>query len=133
FVRDRGIAFARYHWDTWSPPGWFDAAAFLSTAESFRNPDWPDITLHAYRVRWGEAAPDPAYAELEQSYNAVRAIGIPTLMIQGGSDRCVLPWSSADKQQYYTGEYTRHVLDGIGHFPPREAAVAVGALVREFL
>jgi hypothetical protein len=27
---------------------------------------WPNMTLHSYRVRWGEAEPDPYYAELEK-------------------------------------------------------------------
>jgi pimeloyl-ACP methyl ester carboxylesterase len=132
-VRNHGIAFARFQWDTWSPPGWFDEASFAATAQSFQNPDWAQITLHAYRVRWGEATPDPAYAKLETRYQAVRSIGVPTLMIQGGADRCVLPSGSADKQQYYSGSYARHVLDGIGHFPTREAAPRVSELVKGFL
>jgi pimeloyl-ACP methyl ester carboxylesterase len=71
--------------------------------------------------------------ELEARYHAVRSIGVPTLMIQGGDDRCVLPSSSADKQQYFSGSYARHVLDGIGHFPTREAAPRVSELVKGFL
>jgi pimeloyl-ACP methyl ester carboxylesterase len=132
-VRNQGLAFARFQWDTWSPPGWFDEASFAATAQSFQNPDWAEITLHAYRVRWGEAKPDPAYAQLEARHEAARSIGVPTLMIQGGADRCVLPASSADKQQYYGGSYARHVLDGIGHFPTREAAPQVSELVLQFL
>ena len=132
-VRDQGIAFARFQWDTWSPPGWFDEASFAATAQSFQNPDWAQITLHAYRVRWGEATPDPAYAKLEARYQAVRSIGVPALMIQGGADRCVLPASSLDRQQYYSGSYARHLLDGIGHFPTREAAPRVSELVKDFL
>jgi pimeloyl-ACP methyl ester carboxylesterase len=132
-VRNQGIAFARFQWDTWSPPGWFDEAGFAATAQSFQNPDWAEITLHAYRVRWGEAAPDPACAQLEARHAAVRSIAVPTLMIQGGADRCVLPSSSEGKQHYYSGSYVRHLLDGIGHFPTREAGPKVGELVRQFL
>jgi hypothetical protein len=40
-------------------------AARAAAAESLKNPDWPNMTLHSYRVRWGEAEPDPYYAELE--------------------------------------------------------------------
>jgi pimeloyl-ACP methyl ester carboxylesterase len=132
-VRNQGAAFARFQWDTWGPPGWFDEASFAATAQSFQNQDWAEITLHAYRVRWGEAPPDPAYAELEARQQAARSIGVPTLMIQGAEDRCVLPSSSADKQQYYSGPYVRHVLQGVGHFPPREAAAQVSDLLQEFL
>ena len=37
FVREHGVAFARCQWDTWSPPGWFDEAAFAATAKSFKS------------------------------------------------------------------------------------------------
>jgi hypothetical protein len=61
-VRRDGKAFARFQWESWSPHGWFDDAVFNAVAESLKNPDWPNMTLHSYRVRWGEAEPDPYYA-----------------------------------------------------------------------
>ena len=64
-VRERGKAFARYQWETWRPPHWFDDTAFETTAKSFENRDWPAITLHSYRVRRGEAEPDRRYSELD--------------------------------------------------------------------
>src|SRR5215813_3206 len=73
-VRRDGIAFARFLWTTWSPPDWFDDAAFAATSRSFENPDWADITLHSYRVRWDEADPDPRYADLERRQQAARTI-----------------------------------------------------------
>ena len=132
-VRRDGKAFARFQWETWSPPGWFDDAVFDAAASSFENPDWSEITLHSYRVRWGEAETDPRYAELEQRQKAARTISVPTLMIQGGDDRCVLPSSSQGKEKYFTGPYRRCVLDGIGHFPTREAPEKVAELLVEFL
>ena len=133
FVRKHPKAFARCQWDTWSPPGWFSDDVFDTTAASFENPDWPEVTLHSYRVRWGEAPPDPRYAKLDAAAKAVQTIGVPTLLIQGGDDRCVLPQSSEGKERYFTGGYQRHVLDGIGHFPTREAPDAVTDLVLNFL
>jgi pimeloyl-ACP methyl ester carboxylesterase len=133
FVRNHGIAFARSQWETWSPPGWFDEATFETVAQSFANPDWADITLHAYRVRWGEADPDPAYAALQARQKAARTIAVPTLMIQGGDDRCSLPSSSEGREQYFSRSYTRRVLEGVGHFPTREASGRVGKLLVEFL
>ncbi len=131
-VRARGREFARFQWDTWSPPGWFDDATFDAVATSFDNPDWADVTLHSYRVRWQEADPDPHYAELERAYAAARSISVPTLMLQGGDDRCVLAAGSAGKESNFSGSYSRHVLDGVGHFPTREAPAAVGALLSPF-
>ena len=132
-VRRDGKAFARFQWETWSPPGWFADDAFNATASSFENPDWSEITLHSYRVRWGEAKPDPRYAELERRQKAARNISVPTLMIQGDHDRCVLPSSSQGKEKHFTGSYRRCVLDGIGHFPTREASREVAKLLVEFL
>lgn len=133
FVREHGTAFARFQWQTWGPPGWFDEASFRRTAPSFENPDWAEITLHAYRARWGEAALDPRYAQLRERYSAVRSIGVPTLAMHGSEDRCVLPPNFAQSQQYFTGLYRHRMLDGIGHFPTREAAMQVSELLFEFL
>jgi pimeloyl-ACP methyl ester carboxylesterase len=132
-VRQDGKAFARYQWETWSPAGWFDDAAFEATADSFSNPDWAEITIHSYRVRWGQADPDPLYVDLEARAKAARAIGTPTLMIQGGDDRCVLPSSSEGKNTHFAGPYRRIVLDGVGHFPTREAPGAVVEQLVPFL
>jgi pimeloyl-ACP methyl ester carboxylesterase len=133
FLRHHGIDFARCQWETWSPAGWFDEATFAAVAQAFANPDWADITLHAYRVRWGEADPDPAYADLEARQKRAGAIAVPTLMIQGGADRCVLPSSSEGREKYFSAPYTRRVLEGVGHFPTREASESVGNLLVEFL
>ncbi len=132
-LRKHGKVFARYQWETWGPQGWFAEADFETAAQSFANPDWPEITLHSYRVRWGEAAPDPRYADLERKARAATAITVPTLMIQGDADRCTLPHSSEGKEAYFKGAYHRHVLPGVGHFPPREAPGTVIELLFDFL
>jgi pimeloyl-ACP methyl ester carboxylesterase len=133
FVRRQPKAFARHQWDTWGPPGWFTNAEFERTAESFENPDWADVTLHYYRVRWGEASPAPGYAKLTAAANAVRSINVPTLLLHGTADRCVLPQSSDRMEQYFTAGYRRELLEGIGHFPTREAPGAVADLLVRFL
>jgi pimeloyl-ACP methyl ester carboxylesterase len=132
-VSENRKAFARIMWQTWAPPGWFGEAEFDRTARSFENPDWAGITVHSYRVRWGEAPKDPRYAELDELVLGAKAISVPTLMIQGGADSVTLPDTTEGKDQYFTGGYRRVVLDGIGHFPTREAAGEVNRLVVEFL
>ena len=42
-VRRDGKTFAGFQWESWNPHGWFDDAA---VAESLKNPDWPNVTLH---------------------------------------------------------------------------------------
>jgi len=132
-VRRDGKAFARIMWETWAPQGWFKDGEFEATARSFVNPDWADITVHSYRVRWEEADKDPRYAALDQRIKAVQTISVPTLMVQGSADGVTLASSTDGKNKYFTGGYTRHVLDGVGHFPTREASDAVNKLLLDFL
>ncbi|WP_214475570.1 alpha/beta hydrolase [Mesorhizobium sp. dw_380] len=133
FVRKYGKEFARFQWDTWSPLGWFDDAIFDEVAKSFENPDWMDITLHSYRVRWEEAEPDPRYAELARRQTSVKIITVPTLTLHGGDDRVVLPRSSEGLEGHFTASYKRLVLDAVGHFPTREAPQEVSRLLANFL
>ncbi|MEE3625223.1 alpha/beta hydrolase [Nitrospirillum sp. BR 11752] len=128
-----GKAFARHQWDNWGPAGWYEEAEFERTAAAFDNPDWAAITLHSYRVRWDEAKPDPRYAELERRQRATRTLSVPTLMIQGGDDRCTLPATTEKAAGHFTGPYRREVLPGVGHFPQREAPEAVNRLLLDFL
>jgi pimeloyl-ACP methyl ester carboxylesterase len=132
-VRREAKAFAHIMWETWAPAGWFTESEFEATAASFENPDWADVTLHSYQVRWGEAPKDPRYRALDERVHAAKAIAVPTLMLQGGADGVTVPSTTAGKDKYFTGGYRRHVLDGVGHFPTREAAAAVNKLLLEFL
>jgi pimeloyl-ACP methyl ester carboxylesterase len=128
------IAFARIQWDTWSPPGWFDQAEFATTAESFTNPDWVAITLNAYRSRFIPDEPrDTRYDELGRHLAATERIDVPTLMIQGADDRCDLPAASANQERFFTGGYRPVLLDGVGHFPHREAPEQVADLISAHL
>lgn len=123
------LGFARTQWDTWSSPGWYTNADFESAASSFDNPDWVAITLHGYRHRWQPEALDARYALQRAEVDATERLGVPTLMIQGGDDRCDPPEESEGQEQWFTGGYQRIVVDGAGHFPAREAPAAVAGAV----
>jgi pimeloyl-ACP methyl ester carboxylesterase len=128
------VGFARQQWDTWSPPGWFDEREFAATARSFTNPDWVAITLNAYRARFLAGEPrDPRYDTLRRRLDAVEALTVPTLMVQGGSDYCDEPSSSERLEPYFAAGYRRVVLAGIGHFPHREAPTQIAALAHDHL
>ena len=121
-VRKNPVGFARIQWDTWSPPGWFDQTEFAATSETFLGPDWVAITLNAYRARWisGEVT-DARYDALQRKLRDIELLSTPTLMVQGASDSCDAPQESEGLDKFFVGGYQRLLLDGVGHFPHREA------------
>lgn len=132
-VRDDPKGFAHIMWDTWSPAGWFDESAFDRVAASFENPDWVDVTLHSYRSRWDEAEPDPASQWLDDQVRQTKSLALPTVYFQGALDGVNPPPTSEKIASKFTGFFERVVLPGVGHFPTREAAAAVGErLVQHF-
>src|SRR5437763_12355703 len=60
-------ALTRLLWRLWSPNWQFDEATFERTAQSFDNEDFVEVAVHSYRVRWGYAEPDPAFADIERA------------------------------------------------------------------
>ena len=131
-VREDGEAFARMMWDTWAPTGWYDPAEFREAARAFQGDDWADIVLHCYRHRWGLAEGDPAYADDERRLHPAPVLSVPTLILHGSADTCTHPDSSKGRETFFTGRYERKELDGIGHFPQREAPQAVAEAVVRF-
>lgn len=132
-VADDRTGFAHRHWQNWGPPGWFDEATFRRVARSFENPDWVEVTLHSYRARWDEAAPDPASTWLEDRVKATETLSLPTLYVQGAADGVNPPAASKDVPTKFDGPFAFMLLPGVGHFPQREAPAAVAdALVRLF-
>lgn len=124
-VREQRRAFAQVMWDTWTPTHWYEEAEFNATAVAFDTPDWPEVVLHSYRHRWGFASGDARYADDERALASTPLLNVPTLVIHGALDACNHPDSSADKEQFFTGPYRRVLLDGIGHFPQREAPQSI--------
>ena len=132
-VRNDRLNFTRYIWTIWNPNWRIPEEEFAITAASFENPDWPKVTLHSYRARWGYAANDPAYDTIEAKLAANQIISVPTLVIHGGGDPCNDPSTSDGKEKSFASDYQRIVLDGVGHFPQREAPEAVGKATIRFL
>ena len=120
-------AYTRLLWDTWAPSGWYAEAAFAEAAAAFDNPDWAAITIHSYRHRWGFSDGDPFYAKDDAALNPAPVLTIPALILHGNADTCNHPDTSAGKERFFRGAYRRVVLDGVGHFPQREAPAAVAA------
>ena len=121
-VRDDRHAFTRHVWDIWMPFWKADDAEFKATAQSFDNPDWADIVLHSYTVRWGNAAQYPEYAALEAQFDPAPKISVPTLVLHGAEDPVNNAAMSAGKESFFTGRYQRELIAQCGHFPQREHA-----------
>lgn len=132
-VRRDPKGFARLMWDNWSPPGWYGEGTFAAAARAWENPDWADVTVHSYRSRWDEAAPDPRSAALEEKVKATDRIGTPALYLHGAADGVNPPETAASVPGMFSGPFEQVMLDGVGHFPTREAPEAVAAaLMRHF-
>jgi pimeloyl-ACP methyl ester carboxylesterase len=133
-VRHDPIGFARIQWDTWSPQGWFTEEDFEVASMYFGKPDWAEITLNAYRSRYlAHEAIDHRYDDLQAKLKNTAKIEVPALMIQGASDFCDLPSVSEGQEKHFLNSYERILLEGVGHFPHREAPEAVADAVLRLL
>jgi pimeloyl-ACP methyl ester carboxylesterase len=125
---------AKLLWKLWSPNWRFDDATFDSTARSFDNPDFVDVVIHSYRVRYGYVPGDPALAAIETKLAAWPKIVVPAITLQGEAMGTTPPEASAGHAKYFAGPYQRRTIARVGHnIPqeaPRETAEAILTLVR---
>ena len=132
-VREDRRNFTRYIWSIWNPRWPISDEEFAATASSFDNPDWAEVVLHSYRVRWGLAPTHAEYAVVEARLAADPTIRVPTLVLHGGGDPCNDPSTSENKEHFFASCYQRIVLDGVGHFPQRESPQAVASAIVRFI
>jgi pimeloyl-ACP methyl ester carboxylesterase len=133
FATERGRAtlsanrygFTRQLWQLWCPSWSFRETEFETTAKSFDNPDWIDITIDSYRNRWGISPNDPEYDSIHEKLMAAPKIDVPTTVLHGGADGATLPETTANKENFFSKDYKRFVTPGIGHFIQREAPQTV--------
>ena len=102
----------------WSPTWEFDDATFERSAAAFDNPDFVDVVVHSYRVRYGLVPGDPAYANIETRLTALPAITVPTIHIDG-ADNGVRPAGGAQTTRF-TGPYEHRIWQDAGHNLPQE-------------
>ena len=119
-VRADRRGFTRHIWNEWFVAYTPGDAEFERTAAAFDNPDWADITLHSYRVRWGHAMGASEYDTLEARFDPAPIQRVPTLTLHGDGDPVNLPGMSEGKESYFEGPYERRLVEGAGHFPQRE-------------
>jgi len=121
----------RLLWREWSPTWKFDDATFERTAPSFDNPDFVDVVIHSYRVRHGNAPSDPRFDEIDRRLATRPPITVPSMVLRGGDDHVTPSRFSADDMSRFPSGTVRRVVDGAGHFMPREKpGEVVDALVK---
>jgi len=118
-------------WKEWSPSWKFDDATFDRTAVSFDNPDFVPVVIHSYRHRHGNAPSDPRFDEIERRLATRPPITVPTVVLHGGNDGVSVSRRPDDDLTLFPPGTVRRVVDGAGHFMPREKpAEVVDALLK---
>ena len=127
-------AICRFLWQSWSPTWHFAGETFDRTAASFDNPDFVDCVIHSYRHRIGNAPGDPRFRELEERLAKRPRIEVPTVILRGADDTLGgrEPAESADKASF-PNLIARRMIEGAGHFLPREKPQAVSTALLEAL
>jgi pimeloyl-ACP methyl ester carboxylesterase len=118
--------FCRYLWETWSPSWAFTDGAFETTAQSFDNPDFAAVVLHAYRSGYGQAENDPRYNLIEAQLAQRPSISVPTTVLLGKNDGiAIFQAYMLEQRSDFTGTYVAQGYDQVGHFIHRERPQAV--------
>jgi pimeloyl-ACP methyl ester carboxylesterase len=127
----RGIT--KLLWRLWSPTWTFDDATFERSAAAFDNPDFVDVVIQSYRHRFGLAAGDPAYADIERRLAAQPPIGVPAITFDGQDDGVRPPAPASAHAHRFTGPRTHRLVPGVGHNMPQEAPEVFAEAVLELV
>lgn len=127
-------AICRFLWETWSPTWHFTTETYERTAASFDNPDFVAVVIHSYRHRIGNAPGEPRFLETERRLAQRPRIDAPTITLYGGSDGLGAPAAqNPNEGSTFAKLVARRVVDGAGHFMPRERPDAVSGALLELL
>jgi pimeloyl-ACP methyl ester carboxylesterase len=127
----RGIA--KLLWTLWSPHWQFDDATFAASAAAFDNPDFVDVVIHSYRVRYGYVPGDSTLAAIEAKLAAAPKISVPAITLQGEAAGTVPPEASLAHAQFFTASYERRTIPRVGHNVPHEAPRETADAVMKFV
>ena len=127
-------ALCRLLWQQWSPTWKFSDATYDRTAPSFDNPDFVDCVIHSYRHRNLNAKGDPRFDAVEHQLAARPKIDVPAILIYGADDGLARPSpdGTADRAMF-PKLVDRRIVQGAGHFLPREKPDAVSSALLELL
>jgi pimeloyl-ACP methyl ester carboxylesterase len=106
-------------WHEWSPHWDFEDETFATTAASFENPDFVDVVIHSYRVRYGLTTGDPRYDQLEAVIAVQPPITVPTVVIDPTDDPIEPPLPRAEHETHFT-RLIDYRQTSVGHNTPYE-------------
>jgi len=124
---------ARILWRQWSPNWHFDDACFERTAVAHDNPDYVDVVIHSYRHRFGLAAGDPRYADLQRRLAELPPITVPAITFDGDADGVTPATDGSASAPKFTGRRSHRVIPHAGHNLPQEEPEAFAAAVMELV
>jgi pimeloyl-ACP methyl ester carboxylesterase len=84
--------------------------------------------LGLYRAAFGSSGSDPRHEQLRAA--AEGEITVPTLLLLGERDRCLLPEMAEGAEAAFRGEYRAETLAACGHFLHLERPKDVAARIR---
>jgi pimeloyl-ACP methyl ester carboxylesterase len=127
-----GAALVEEYLRKWSDPHWVASEDFaeyeLLCRDAMRIPQVAFCALEAYRWAVRSVLRLHGYRFVKLLQQPIEA---PTLQLHGASDTAVLPRTALGSGRYVAVDYEWRLLDGVGHFPHREAPEAVsGEIVR---
>jgi pimeloyl-ACP methyl ester carboxylesterase len=125
--------FCRQLWESWSPAWGFSRREFTQAAAAWKNPQFAEIVLHYYRMKWGGALGRRAYAAAQATLQPKPKIAVPSLYVQGTEDACDIPAGFEGQEAWFSGTYESLLVKGAGHFPHREQPKAVAKILRRQL
>lgn len=111
-------------WALWSPSWAEGPDLYGQTAPSFDNPDFVEVVIHSYRHRFKYVDGDPALEWMEQALTRQPPISVPTISLCGADDGVGPATANDEDRDFFTGDYERRVLAGVGHDIPEEAPQA---------
>jgi pimeloyl-ACP methyl ester carboxylesterase len=87
--------------------------------------------IHSYRHRFGQAAGDPQYAELQRRLAALPPITVPAVTLDGDADGVLAASDGRASAAKFTGRRIHRIVPGAGHNVPQEAPEAFAAAVMQ--
>lgn len=125
--------FCKLLWEQWSPTWKFDDATYKQTASSYNNPDFVEVVIHSYRHRFGLIDGDPMYENTELQLVNLPKIAVPTIVLDADSDGVIPLCGDEYDSPFFSRNYERRIINGVGHNLPQEAPEAFALAVLSFV